>query len=335
MILAEKIILLRKKNGWSQEELAQQLAVSRQSVSKWEGGQSIPDLDKLLALSAVFGVTVDYLVKEELGENSIEYTEDGAELQETLPRITVEEANRFLEEYARAARQIALGVSLCILSPIMLIFLCMAAETGFWALSEDMGAGIGTGILLLLVACAIPLFIKNGIALEKYEYIEKEDFISEYGVEGIVRDRKEKFAPVFSGGITFGVTLIILGVIPLLLAGGFGASDMIYTLFTCFLLVLIAVAVNRIVRVGIIQGSYQRLLQEGDYTKKKKSLNRRYSAVGTVYWCVVTSVYLAVSFKGSLFGGGWGWDKSWIIWPIAGILYAALYGFLRILQKDG
>ena len=50
MILADKIISLRKKAGWSQEELASQLNVSRQSVSKWEGAQSVPDMDKVVQM---------------------------------------------------------------------------------------------------------------------------------------------------------------------------------------------------------------------------------------------------------------------------------------------
>ena len=49
MILADKIIELRKKNGWSQEDLAEKLDVSRQSISKWEGAQSIPDMNKILS----------------------------------------------------------------------------------------------------------------------------------------------------------------------------------------------------------------------------------------------------------------------------------------------
>lgn len=65
MILAEKIALLRRQTGWSQEELANQLNVSRQAVSKWESGASIPDLDKVLKLSALFEVTTDYLLKDE------------------------------------------------------------------------------------------------------------------------------------------------------------------------------------------------------------------------------------------------------------------------------
>ena len=66
MIFADKLIALRKKAGWSQEELAQQLNVSRQSVSKWEGAQSVPDLDKIVQLSRIFGVSTDYLLKDEL-----------------------------------------------------------------------------------------------------------------------------------------------------------------------------------------------------------------------------------------------------------------------------
>lgn len=60
MILADKIIEERKKNGWSQEELANKLGVSRQAVSKWESSGSIPDLQRILQMSELFGVTTDY-----------------------------------------------------------------------------------------------------------------------------------------------------------------------------------------------------------------------------------------------------------------------------------
>ena len=81
MTLAEKIFDLRKKNGWSQEELAEKCAVSRQSVSKWESGQSVPDLSKIIILSDLFHVSTDYLLREELKEEPIapgwqEKTED-------------------------------------------------------------------------------------------------------------------------------------------------------------------------------------------------------------------------------------------------------------------
>ena len=66
MTLADKIIDLRRKSGWSQDELAHRLNVSRQSVSKWEGAQSVPEAEKLLQMSRLFGVSTDYLLKDEL-----------------------------------------------------------------------------------------------------------------------------------------------------------------------------------------------------------------------------------------------------------------------------
>lgn len=66
MILADKIIEERKKNGWTQEDLAQKLGVSRQSVSKWESAGAIPDLKKIIQLADLFGVSTDYLLKMKL-----------------------------------------------------------------------------------------------------------------------------------------------------------------------------------------------------------------------------------------------------------------------------
>ena len=71
MIFADKLIALRKKAGYSQEELAQQLNVTRQSVSKWEGAQSVPDIEKILQISKLFGVTIDYLLKDEMANRNM------------------------------------------------------------------------------------------------------------------------------------------------------------------------------------------------------------------------------------------------------------------------
>ena len=64
MIFADKLIDLRKKNGWSQEDLAEKLNVSRQAVSKWEGAQSIPDMGRIIQLSDLFGVSTKALKKQ-------------------------------------------------------------------------------------------------------------------------------------------------------------------------------------------------------------------------------------------------------------------------------
>lgn len=72
-MLSEKIYTLRRKNGLSQEQLAEIIGVSRQAISKWEGGLSVPDSEKLIAISEYFNVTLDYLLKEDA--NYIQKTE--------------------------------------------------------------------------------------------------------------------------------------------------------------------------------------------------------------------------------------------------------------------
>lgn len=63
MELSEKLLNLRKANDLTQEQLAEKLNVSRQAVSKWESGQSVPELDKIVALCELFDITTDYLLK--------------------------------------------------------------------------------------------------------------------------------------------------------------------------------------------------------------------------------------------------------------------------------
>lgn len=65
MKLEEKLQLLRKKNGYSQEQLSDKIGIARQTISKWENGQAIPELNGLILLSELYGVTIDRIVKDE------------------------------------------------------------------------------------------------------------------------------------------------------------------------------------------------------------------------------------------------------------------------------
>ena len=117
MILADKIIELRKRNGWSQEELAEKLDVSRQSISKWEGAQSVPDMNRILALSQIFGVSTDVLLKDELELDGAPGL--GLQAEDTAARsVSMEEASAYLDHKNESAGRISLGVMLCILSPV-------------------------------------------------------------------------------------------------------------------------------------------------------------------------------------------------------------------------
>ena len=324
MILADKIISLRKQQGWSQEELAEHLNVSRQSVSKWESGTSVPDLDKILKLSHLFGVSTDYLLKDEL--ESTEPTEDVYTPPEAPPTLGAEEANSYLNLVKQLSGRLAWAVSMCILSPVALILL-----GGFFEqhnhLSENMAGGLGVSILLVLIAGAVALFITGGMKLSPFEYLEKEIFTLAYGVQGIVEKKKADFAPRYRRSLIGGVSLCILAVVPLMLTIAFMPEDLAVTVGVAELLVLVSAGVHLFVRFGLIQESFSKLLQIGDYSPKNKALNKKLGAFPGIYWCTALALYLAVSF----FGGHW--SRSWIIWPVAGVLFAAVNGIIRAIAQ--
>ena len=148
MKLSEKLYSLRKKSGLSQEQLAERLDVSRQAVSKWESGVSVPESEKLVVISSYFNVSVDYLLKDEI---------DYPDTNELTSSQKKNEISRYV------------GLGLCILG-----FLCLIAW-GVLMIANPGGADNvanssmitidGRGIILivciLLVALGVILLLKK------------------------------------------------------------------------------------------------------------------------------------------------------------------------------
>ncbi|MGN1295905.1 MAG: helix-turn-helix domain-containing protein [Bacilli bacterium] len=325
MILADKIINLRKKSGMSQEDLAGRLNVSRQSISKWESAQSIPDLDKIIQLSSIFGVSTDFLLKDEI-EMEDAYVEIDVDQDSNVKRVSLETANDFIDKRYKNALKIAIGVLLCILSPVILILLCGISEY-YHILSEEVASAIGLTVLFVFVAIAVALFIISRNNTSEYEFITTKAFDAEYGVSGMVRQRKKEFQNTYNNLNVIGIILCVLSVIPLLICALL--QQEIYAIYgTIALFVIAGIGVFMIVYGGCKMGAYVALLQEGDYQKEKKTQNPILSAISTAYWMVVTIIYLIWSFISS------SWEITWIVWVIAGILYGALLPILNIAFKD-
>ena len=330
MILAEKIMEMRKKNGWSQEELAYQLGVSRQSVSKWESGASIPDLERILKLSEIFGVSTDYLLKEEieLAPEIVSVQAEPVEEGAVLRRVSMEEAAEFMEARIGSAKQMALAVMTCVLSPVPLLALGVLAEETKIGISENLAGGAGLIILLLMVAAATAFFVLHGMKMERFEYLEKEKFSLEYGVEGIVRKRMAEYEGTYRICTIVGIVLCILSVVPLFAAPIVTDWDLVYMWCVVVLLCIVSVAVFLFVVSGQTRGCYQMLLQEGDYTYEKKMEQKKTARISSIYWCVITAIYLGISFYTNA------WHRTWIVWPCAGVLYAAVIGIALIVKGD-
>ena len=320
MILADKIIDERKKNGWSQEDLADKLGVSRQSVSKWESAQSVPDLQRVLELSKLFGVSTDYLLKDSEVREVIE-SPDGDESE--VRRVTMEDANTFLSFNRMFAGKISLGALIAILCPIPMIVMVALSKMGTLPLTEDRAGALGIVMLLAIVAVSLIFFIPAGIAASKWEWLEEDVFDSEYGVEGMLRDKAEKYNPTFIKSITGGTVIILLGVIALITGAVIDENnEPLCMLLLAGMMACIACGAFVIIHAGIIKDGFEKMLQEGDYTRENKS-NKLLKIVTPVYWLVATAIYLGWSFLTNA------WDTTWVVWPIAGVLFGGLVIVLK------
>lgn len=330
MILADKIINLRKKNGWSQEELAEKLGVTRQSISKYEGAQSIPDLDKILKLSEIFGVTTDYLIKDELEEEEYaasQMQENESESDRSVHKVTMEMANEYLQIIDWSAGKTAFATMLCILSPIVLLMLGAMSEMPNYHISENAAAGIGICVLIVLIAIAVTIFILCGMKTKKYEYMEKEDIETAYGVSGMVKEKRDAYHSPYVTQLVIGITCCICSVIPLFGTLAVSESDFYMVSAVCMLLTLVAIGTYFIVRSAAKMNAMNQLLEEEDYTRQKKHENKKMSGPVTVYWLIATAIYLAWSFTTN------DWDRTWIIWPVVGVLFPAFYAIVNGIRK--
>lgn len=311
MNMAEKIMDLRKKKGWSQEELAERLGVTRQSVSKWESGQSVPDLNKIVFMSDLFGVTTDYLLKEDKPELEEYYAPEEEEAQ--IRRITVSDAVRYLKLRQSAAKYIAVGVFMCILSPVIMFLLIGLRESRYVGMSEGLAIGAGLGALLVIVGAAVVLFIITGIRNKEFEFLESEPVVLDPAAREMVNERKKAFSRIYTVLIVVGVVLCILAAIPIILGGLFATAQFAVMTTLCLTLCIAAAGVFLLVFGGVQSAAFERLLEEGDYTRENKQFEKK---VGSVYWPIVTAIYLGYSFLSG------NWHMSWVIWPVSGIVYA-------------
>jgi len=331
MILAEKIMYLRKKAGWSQEELAEKVNVSRQSVSKWESGTSTPELSKIILLSQIFDVSTDYLLITQIEEDNCQ--DDSVEKENPSVKIIyIKEATDFLATNEDKTNKLSLGVSLLVFSPFALIL---------------QGASIvGFIVLIVFVAAAVAMFIVAGLKIKEYEYLRKEKAVLEYSTKDYVNRNKEQFKKTYIFYITLGIVLCILSVLPLLIATGLKLNEFAIRLMLTLLLFIIAFAINRLIYAVKKRDGYNQLIMVGnnatinmkinDHIKKtKEDLIRKMNEdltkkIGAIYWPIVLVIFIVYRF----YNNDWSWEINRYVFLGAAALFSAILGICHIFVKD-
>lgn len=248
------------------------------------------------------------------------------QIVENKPEISVisyEEAKNYIEDSRATAPKTALGVLLCIISPTILLLLIGLSELTFVNVKEELLTAIGLVALIVLVAAGVSNFIRFSSKLEKYDYLKLNLFELDYKTEQMVRNIQKEDEQPYKSAVSISVISYILSVLPIIITPLVFEVDGLSVISVVITLLIVAFSTYNIINKS---GSYEAcnvLLQQGDYSVKNKS-NKTYQTVSTVYWCVIVAIYLGYSFITN------NWGMSWIIWPVAGVLFGAIKAIIDV-----
>lgn len=287
MSFSENLQFLRTRAGITQEQLAEQLEVSRQSVSKWEGAQSFPEMDTLLKICDLYDVNLDTLLRGSVEESLVA---DTARYDRTMTRF---------------AKRIALSVG------------GLIAGVGVTGAMDGVGlpeALSGTLLLLIVTVCTVAL-VASGI--------QHNNFRKRYPViaDFYTQEEKDAFHQKFVWYIAGGVGAILFAVAMLALFFGFFPEKEPYEswAFGGFL-VIIAGAVMSFIYAGITEDKYKiwKYNRENNPTPEERARRRIISAACGVIMLLAAAVYVGCGFARDM------WRTAWWIFPVAGILCGAV-----------
>ena len=215
-------------------------------------------------------------------------------------------------------------MALCIVSVTPPIFL----EVFNNSVLED----LSVIFMFLIVAVAVGLFIFSSMSMKKFDFLSNKCIDTEYGVDGMVKAKKEQYQPKHTMMIAGGVILCIMSVVPVIAFSSAIGSDFWSLIGTALLFVFVAVGVFMIVQTNITNGGFNILLEEEGYSRERKTRihvakSHPVAGITGAYWCIVTAVFFAYSFI------TWDFGRSWVIFPIAGILTPVIAIIAKAIYK--
>ena len=312
MSFGSNLINRRKKLGITQEELAERLHVSRQTVSRWETDLTAPDLDMLVSLSDIFGCSLDALVRGEeciTEANAEQAAEDTARMSKPEPTITVSERRRHFSSFAI---MVSAGVLTVLTAVASMMFIYSASEV--WSVIT----------LLSLITAAVTLFVIGGV--KHSTFIAENPALPQYDKE--LSQKFMKRSPFLFAGAT---ALILFGVILLILMHtvlGFDKSEPKEMAAVGIFLLIIGVASALYTYTGMECSDFSdgkvikdgHLNDEEELSPKGERIN---DAISTAIMLTATAIFLLLGFTKNL------WHPAWVAFPIGGILCGIVTSILE------
>jgi DNA-binding XRE family transcriptional regulator len=284
----------------TQEQLAMLLGVSRQSVAKWESGQSTPEVDKLLKMSELFGCTIDELVSDDLSMRTVAPTEV---LPEGAP---AEDVCGYDEHMRKFAFGIATGVGIIILGVAISVLIAALVP-------EPVSEALVTACVLAFVAVGLAFILPAGI--NHASFAKAHPFVEDF----YTPQQKEAEHRSFAMKLTAGITLILLGVIVVSISD-VTASEQLQEIASAVLLALVAAGVWTIVHGSIIHGLSDIASYNNERAGKQwERENPRVDHVCGIIMLIATAIGLLLLFGGAAFGNQIALSLFWVSWLIGGI----------------
>ncbi|MDE6434745.1 MAG: permease prefix domain 1-containing protein [Lachnospiraceae bacterium] len=242
--------------------------------------------------------------------------------------LCLDEAKNYLKDTIKRSQLIAIGVLLCILSVVPVIFLD-ALSTTHSQFDTDATDVLGIFSMFFFIAIAVALFIYAGTMKGKWQQIYKHTVGIDFSVTDYTKNQFESIRGNHALCLSIGCMLCILSIIPPIWIDAILPNDFWYECSAVFLFIMVAIGVYLIVFTSNRIAGYHSLLALNaketigsthvpESAKEIEYTNETVAAIMSVYWQTITCIYLCVSFI------SYDWHITWIIWPVASILHSIL-----------
>ena len=290
MSFGEKLQQLRKEKGLSQEDLAHQLNVSRQAVSKWESQNGYPEIEKMILISDLFQVSLDYLMKKDYEEHE----------NETISSFHLM-TQQNIEDYLHFKKSFALRIGSSVLLMIVGLFIAaLCADTSYQS--------IGVFGFLIMVGIGVFFIIMTTLLKESKFKIENEEIKIAFNDLQNLQEQYQHFHKYFTLAIAGGVLLIIVSLACIVLLHE--TFPQYENILGAQFLLCIGIAVFLFIYFGIRKDAYQFLIHNKAYIKAKKKEQQ----IENIY--AFTMPLAAILYMIMGFTQNW-WHPGWVIFPLA------------------